>query len=268
MNGMHLQPDTLGLPIAPGTPFRYVELDALPYGPGTHVVPHLIAVLDHSNGPYIEARTHTSRRVVVIQGTPSGMGFDADNGLLRVIRAALDGSPDDASAPSWRRWHDAIGARCSVPGCPHGLPMTDSANLDRRRQGETECLAHRVRTVEACTTCGAPDLLRTIGRNALLERGSCFSCDLWKGRARDMDPTKAVTAEGRYYSIGPGGGSQGGKGFGGHPWVVTFTDGRVIRTDDLWFGGDIPEAVRDLFPPNATVESVSNQPKGSTGGGA
>lgn len=263
-----MRPDTLGLPIAPGTPFRYrtITADTMPRSDQT--VPWLVCVLDHSSGPFIEARTHISSRAAVFVGEPSGYGYGSPTYLGTVLARALH--EDTAGLPVHRRWHDATGAACSVPDCGHGLPMYDSAQLAQRRGGEPECLAHRVRSIEACVECGAPDLARVIDKARLLETGRCFSCDLWLGRVQEMatDTTRVLTPEWRYYSIGEATNApKDCKGFGGHPWVVTFTDGRVVFTDNLWLGGEVPEALRDRFTPNAIVESASSKPKGYTGSG-
>lgn len=267
----HMLPDTLGLPVVPGTPFRYRTLNADAMPSRDYPIPWVVCILDHSNGPFIEARTHTSSRSVVIKGPPSSFGSSSPTFLGRVIHDALQ-PEEDEGLPDWRRWKDATGAVCSVPDCGHGLPMSDSAMLAQRRAGETECLAHRVRSIEACTECGAPDLVHTIDKANLLERGICSSCALWLGRLQELatDDTKVVTPEWRWYGIGKASSSSTPghcKGFGGHPWVITFTDGRVVYTDNLWFGGDIPEALRDRFTPNAIAESASNKPKGYTGSG-
>lgn len=252
-------PDTLGLPIAPGTPFRYCSLDASwpTSAPSTTWV---VCVLDHTAGPFIEARTHTSSRAVLITGRPGRFPGETDTSLVPAIYARLEAIPEDVTRP-WgpHRWHDAIGAACSMEGCEHGLPMFDSAMLAQRSRGETECLAHRVRSVEACKLCGRPDLVRYIQRADLLRRGLCFGCALWEDRAEEVkgDPAVVITPEWKHYKIGPSrpGTSSDCKGFGGAKWVVTFTDGRVVHTDNLWLGGDIPEHLRPLFAVNATLAS-------------
>lgn len=45
-----------------------------------------------------------------------------------------------------------------------------------------------------------------------------------------------------------------GKGCGGDISVIRFNDGRVVITDDLWGGGNVPERYKELMPDNAQFE--------------
>jgi hypothetical protein len=39
-------------------------------------------------------------------------------------------------------------------------------------------------------------------------------------------------------------------GYGGRRWLITFTDGRTVTTNDLWYQGIIPGRFEHLFPVN------------------
>ena len=41
------------------------------------------------------------------------------------------------------------------------------------------------------------------------------------------------------------------KGFSGRKFKIQMNDGKVIETDNLWCGGDIPDSHRDRMPDNA-----------------
>ena len=45
-------------------------------------------------------------------------------------------------------------------------------------------------------------------------------------------------------------------GFRGTPWRVTFTDGRVVVTNNLYGEGEIPSRFHGMFPPNASLERL------------
>jgi hypothetical protein len=43
----------------------------------------------------------------------------------------------------------------------------------------------------------------------------------------------------------------GGEGFGGAEWKISFNDGRLLVTENLWSIGDIPAEYREALPDNA-----------------
>lgn len=48
-----------------------------------------------------------------------------------------------------------------------------------------------------------------------------------------------------------------GLGFGGQHWIVRFTGGRVVETNNLLHQGPIPEKFWPRFPVNAAIKPVS-----------
>ena len=75
---------------------------------------------------------------------------------------------------------------------------------------------------------------------------------------RVVEGGDAVVVDGQCYGIGDDkpGRPNHCKGFGGRKWLVTFHDGRTVRTDNLWHRGRVPDAFRALLPDNATLTSA------------
>ena len=46
-------------------------------------------------------------------------------------------------------------------------------------------------------------------------------------------------------------------GSGGHRWIIRFTDGRDVVTNDLMGSGPVPAQFHHLFPVNATLEDAT-----------
>jgi hypothetical protein len=87
----------------------------------------------------------------------------------------------------------------------------------------------------------------------------CWHCKFWIDRIE----RKASAAGGRksepfvsddfgYYGIGTATTPSNHNGFGGSWFTVTFHDGRVVETCDLWSGGSVPERFRDRLVPTAS----------------
>jgi hypothetical protein len=146
-------------------------------------------------------------------------------------------------------WDEMTVRACDVAGCVRPLPMWQHSRFPNKR---SECLTCAVRTVLACRECGAPCHAQYDGREQLLAAQICFGCHLWTRRI--ADGIEIVTPNWVMYSIGSGTAPKNCRGHGGARCKVTFTDGRVVETNDLWNGGQIPEWFRDRVEPNATVE--------------
>jgi hypothetical protein len=68
---------------------------------------------------------------------------------------------------------------------------------------------------------------------------------------RYNNPT-TVVVDGVWYGIGEEvKGPKSFKGFGGAKWTIKFHDGREVVSTNLWYGGQIPPAMRDKLPDNA-----------------
>lgn len=76
--------------------------------------------------------------------------------------------------------------------------------------------------------------------------------DFWN-RARAFakdEPERSVRIAGKHYAIWPET-DTGARGFGGRQFTIQFSDGRVVRTTNLWHQGEIPEQFRAFLPDNA-----------------
>lgn len=117
-----------------------------------------------------------------------------------------------------------------------------------------------------CTECGKTEALRwTEEMNAeLRERQMCFTDAYW-ARMSDVSQ-RVVTYDFQHFVIGDEGSRSYMRGFGGRRFRVTFHDGEVVWTTNLWGQGQVPEHWRDRFEPNAKVESAwTLREEGGTG---
>lgn len=234
-----------GFPRPVGSEFRYRSVFAeRSFRGDDHPVPWVVSVVDTLAGPVIEAHNHVDAQAIVATEVDKHSTF----GMQDVIAKARDLLDKDG-------WTMAVVPVCSVAGCDRGRSMWTISG--RGIYSDQECLWCEMRTVLACKECGAPDdaqVMQSV-REALLRDQLCHTCGIWTARLELNEAKNAVFAKGRMYTIGDGRGPKEVHGFAGAEWVITFTDGRVVETDDLWDGGEVPEWFRDRFPVNATVEA-------------
>ena len=229
-----------GLPVPLGAAFRQREVRAEYRGiSGKRPVTWCVSAIDTRRGPMVEARFHLSPSIIVATDL-------AHHSFLEDVLART--APLLDSDDGWQR---LTVQPCRVDGCSRPRPMYDHARRGAHEGGE--CLVCATRSILACDECGAPDRGHWIGRDAFLLGGVCFDCSTWRKRVAD-DP-QVVTPDFTIYRIGNGRGRSDCKGFAGAKWTVTFTDGRVVKTDDLWYQGKAPEWFHDRLTPNAEVVS-------------
>ena len=84
----------------------------------------------------------------------------------------------------------------------------------------------------------------------------CWHCNHWLTAVDERDEPGHVRIGGKSYHVDVVHPIKGGdpdlRGFGGRVHVIQWNDGRVTRTDNLWFGGEIPAHFLDRLPDNAT----------------
>src|SRR5215467_12552674 len=95
-------------------------------------------------------------------------------------------------------------------------------------------------------------------------RGYCSTCRFWLAKAAQADPGTVVADDDggarHHLWFNPAepvvhtGNPTVLLGFGGAPGRVSFFDGRVVETNDLYGQEQIPARFHYLFPPNATLE--------------
>lgn len=79
----------------------------------------------------------------------------------------------------------------------------------------------------------------------------CWDCQFWVKRLVH-DPRRVFVDQSHgYCTIGGAAAPSKHNGFAGAWWTITFDDGRVVETCDLWFGGEVPERFRDRLIPTA-----------------
>lgn len=98
----------------------------------------------------------------------------------------------------------------------------------------------------------------------------CWDCQFWvsrvaevragtrRGVGRQGTPVVVDRLHGQdhvFVGIGQSRTPSSHNGYGGSWFTLTFTDGRVVETCDLWNGGQVPERFRDRLPVTATVTS-------------
>lgn len=237
-----ISPSKNHCPVPVGTVFRQRTIWAPRQGKSSDPWMWTVSVIDFPDGPMIEAHGPNERFSLVATNPTEESGIIGMTSVLAEAVALLDQE---------NGWRPLVVPTCDVAGCDRPIPMWAVAS----RHGPQECLVCQTRTVLACRECGRPDLANYTCREKMLREELCFSCNLWTERIGEM---QVVSRAWETYSIGRGGGSASSKGFGGARWVVTFDDGRVVNTDDLWSGGPVPEHFRDRFQPNATVAGASH----------
>ena len=106
-----------------------------------------------------------------------------------------------------------------------------------------------------CRECGNWIDFRYTSADRMRERELCFKCLLWTERLETFEASDQIVANdvfGRgiaFYGIGPAGVTGELRGFGGRRWIITHQDGSTSTTDNLWYGGDIPEQFAERFTP-------------------
>jgi hypothetical protein len=71
--------------------------------------------------------------------------------------------------------------------------------------------------------------------------------------AHQSHPESRFVDGGGSFLIGPGNAPENLRGYGGRLVEVTFPDGRVVVTNNLWSNGSIPEDKLPLFTNHATI---------------
>jgi len=232
-----------GFPRPVGSTFRRRDIYA-PQGlaPDEHAVLWNVSVVEVRGGTFIEAKTHMSPNAIVVDDLH---GHSSLPPVLEAVKPLLDhrGGWDQARVPE-----------CVIVGCSNPCPMWSVGG--QFANAGVECLTCQARSILACRECGAPELAHYVNREQLLDRQLCFTCSLWTDRFHDFGDSQAFVGDDWRYqtiaTIGVGGGVQAMKGYGGRVWTIQFLlTGAIIKTDNLWDGGVVPEWFRDRLPQTA-----------------
>lgn len=94
----------------------------------------------------------------------------------------------------------------------------------------------------------------------------CFTCNHWRQQMED-DKERGehgwAVINGKHYVLEPDTQEDSTfKGFCGAKTRITFFDGTVVKCNNLWYQGTIPEGYwRELMPDNATIEWSDDKDK-------
>lgn len=169
---------------------------------------------------------------------------------INAIKAVIDSLPAEPGDEwDWEAhgWTRKQAPKCDNPACDRGGRLIDSL-------WRNECAMCEARSVLECVECGAPDEANYVNREHLLAESICIVCYHWRDILENHSSASVITDSWNHFEIAPpSNGSSSTKGHGGRKFTVTFTDGRVVNTDNLWSQGVIPEWFRDRFEVNARL---------------
>lgn len=110
-----------------------------------------------------------------------------------------------------------------------------------------------------CCKCGevvdTSEYMKNVA-SEMRERQLCHFCNFWKNHIENdatVNKDVFVIADGKHYIIGDENSRDYSRGFDGAKVTIKFKDGRVIKSSNLWFQGDIPERFRNEMPDNAEI---------------
>lgn len=108
-----------------------------------------------------------------------------------------------------------------------------------------------------CSKCGKPIEDRVVSRYIKSNEKPqlCEECEFFYNLMRvDAEGWNIVAiANGKHYIVGDEGVSECLKGFSGAKVTIKFSDGRIIKSSNLWYQGDIPEVFKKEMPDNAEL---------------
>lgn len=108
---------------------------------------------------------------------------------------------------------------------------------------------------QPCVICGGVAGTKYMDNLTQIVRNMCFSCNFWTERVlQHKDNENVFIIEGQWYT--DGGRKDNPKypqhlGFGGSEFKIQTNDGRIVSTNNLWFGGKIPKYFLSQLPDNA-----------------
>ena len=95
----------------------------------------------------------------------------------------------------------------------------------------------------SCKICG--------GTHTVPCSAECFYKDFWDEKVLFKDDPGSVRICGTHYFIGDEYETSVFRGFGSRLFAVKFFDGRIVKTTNLWYQGDIPDEYRSALHDNA-----------------
>ena len=110
-----------------------------------------------------------------------------------------------------------------------------------------------------CRCCGKT-YIKNLDPDVYL-KGNCFDCSFWlfKTEFHEDLANRRVVVDGNHYMISAVADTYP-LGFGGELFIIKFFDGRIIKTNNLWSQGSIPDRFREMLPDNAVFLPIERQP--------
>jgi hypothetical protein len=111
-----------------------------------------------------------------------------------------------------------------------------------------------------CSKCGEKDFrtnFRDKIREEMLRNKLCHDCNYWHNKVKIRNDPAVVRANGQHYHISAPQKDPLFCGHGGRAFTITFHDGRVVHTTNLWSQGAIPACYREELHDNATVKETT-----------
>ncbi len=112
-------------------------------------------------------------------------------------------------------------------------------------------------TEQVCHLCGSPIELESYDQKSRLTKKMkherlCFNCAFWTDKFENPPKGREII-NGSHYILHPWNNDRFGRfnGFGTGGFYILHNDGTVLRSNDVWFQGNIPERFKDKFPNTA-----------------
>lgn len=115
-----------------------------------------------------------------------------------------------------------------------------------------------VRDMHKCKICGAPQNLDSFDQRAIITKKManeqlCFNCAFWKDKVDNPVPGREII-DGCHYTFHPWIENRHGfMGHAGQSYYILHNDGTVLRSNNVWFQGTIPERFKAMLPDTAKI---------------
>lgn len=107
-----------------------------------------------------------------------------------------------------------------------------------------------------CKKCGGIVKASFLNGDKLIENNLCFSCDLWNDRLIELKSNKnIIICNSVWYTIVPENNDKNKyRGHGGRLFIFKKLDNNeIVKSTNVWCGGDIPSIYLDELRDNATL---------------
>ena len=117
------------------------------------------------------------------------------------------------------------------------------------------------RETHVCETCGKK-FVKNLSKDSY-HGGNCFDCSFWLQKVELPDDLKErqIIINSEHYMIGDD--DSLFRGFGGRRYDIAFFNGKQIKTNNLWYQGEIPSRFQGLLPNNAVFVDADNERHGN-----